>query len=132
MHDALNGYCHRLEEANRRVALDLLEERHFPGEIVARVLLEAGVVVVRLVPDVVTRGGGALMAAFPRAMHRRVAAFQHQHVGVRPMRGYVRCGELRQHAILGGERDRGRLADAMERFVYARAELPPRPPRDAV
>src|SRR5690349_22021887 len=94
-----NRVCPYLEllEADRRVALDLLEERHFPGEVVARVLLEAGLVVVGLVPDVVTRGGRALVAGFPRALPRRVAAVEHAHLRLRPERLHFRRCEMREH-----------------------------------
>src|SRR5262245_61303858 len=45
-------------KADCRVALDLLDQRHFPLEVFARVFREIGGVVVGLVPDVVGRGGG--------------------------------------------------------------------------
>src|SRR5262245_25916622 len=47
-------------EPDRRIALHLIHERDFPLEVLAGVLEVIGAVVVRLVPDVVARGGGAL------------------------------------------------------------------------
>src|SRR5688572_25836801 len=67
-------------ELDGRIALDLLDQRDFPVEVLARVLEVVGAVIVRLVPDVVARGGGALDARLGRAAPRRVAAFEHHHV----------------------------------------------------
>src|SRR5204862_4790693 len=94
-----NRVCPHLEllEADRRVALDLLEERDFPGEVVARVLLESRLVVVGLVPDVVARGGGTLTARFPWTFPCGVAAIEHAHLRLRPQRRHLGRREMRQH-----------------------------------
>src|SRR5436190_11593730 len=123
-----NRVCPYLEllEADRRVALDLLEERDFPGEIVARVLLESGLVVVGLVPDVVAYGGGALAAGFPRALPCGVAAIEHAHLRLRPQRRHLGRGEVREHAVLGGKDEHACIAHLLARLLQSRAHRPPR------
>src|SRR5204862_6750617 len=93
-----NRVCPHLEllEADRRVALDLLEERDFPGEIVARVLLEARLMIVGLVPDVVACRARALMARFPRTLPRRLAAVEHAHLRLGPERLHFGRREMRE------------------------------------
>src|SRR3954452_21071567 len=47
-------------KADRGIALDLVHQRDFPAEIVARVLLVVRGVIIGLVPDVVARRGRTL------------------------------------------------------------------------
>src|SRR5882672_7246534 len=61
-------------EANRRISLDLLDQRDLPREVLARVLFVVAAVVVGLVPDIVHSGGGALDAGLPLALPRGVTA----------------------------------------------------------
>src|SRR5262245_64158225 len=85
-------------ETDCRVALHLLDQGHFPGEVVARVFLVIGSVVVRLVPDIVARGGRTLHAAFRRPAGgepSRVSALKHAHPGLWPQRRGFGWGEVR-------------------------------------
>src|SRR5581483_481646 len=99
-----------LEKTDRRVALDLLDEGDFPGEVVACVLLEARLMVIGLVPDVIARRRGALAAGFPGARPGGVAAIEHPHLRLRPERCDFGRREMREHAILRGEDQHPRLA----------------------
>src|SRR6478736_10321646 len=64
-------------ETNRRVALDLVHQRDFPAQVLARVLLVVGGVIVRLVPDIVALRRRALRPGFGRAGPAGVAVLEH-------------------------------------------------------
>src|SRR5436190_5044792 len=113
-------------EADRRVALHLLDKRHLPGEIVASVLLEAGLVVVGLVPDVVARGARVLRARFPGPLPCGVAAVEDANLRFRPQRLDLRRGEMGEHAVLRSQKQHTVIADLLARLLEARAHHPPR------
>src|SRR5438105_2789111 len=92
-------------EPDGRIALYLIDESDFPGEIVARVLLIVVVrpVVVRLVPDIVALRGRALHAALGRlagAEPRRVSALEHTDARLRPQRRCFGRREVRKQPVL--------------------------------
>src|SRR4026209_974064 len=101
-------------ETDGRIALYLLDQRDLPGEIVPRVLLVVGCVVVGLVPDVVPRSRGTLDAALggsARSNPRRVCALQHAPVRIRPQRRGFRRREVREQPILRSKNEALHLAD---------------------
>src|SRR5688500_10309824 len=84
-------------KADARIALDLLDERDLPGEIVARMLAIVGRVVVGLVPDVVALGRGSLDPALGRPAGRDpslVSALQYFHLGSVPQLRDLGRGEM--------------------------------------
>src|SRR5688572_30797706 len=110
-------------ELDRGVALDLLDERDLPIEVLARVLEVVGAVIVGLVPDVVARGGGALDARLGRAVPRRIAALENADAEKKP--GGFGRGEMREHAVLGGQDQGGHIADRGLRLLQPGAHAPP-------